>query len=49
MSVRPTAHHSLATASRRLVAQYGFFEVGEQWDDEDGLETIFQVDANPSQ
>jgi ribosomal-protein-alanine N-acetyltransferase len=30
-------------ASRLLVAQYGFIEVGEQWDDEDGLETIFEV------
>jgi ribosomal-protein-alanine N-acetyltransferase len=30
-------------ASRRLVLQYGFVEVGEQWDDEDGLETIFEV------
>jgi RimJ/RimL family protein N-acetyltransferase len=34
------------TASRALTAQYGFVEVGEQWDDEDGLETIFEVDAN---
>ncbi|HEY2174809.1 MAG TPA: GNAT family N-acetyltransferase [Mycobacteriales bacterium] len=32
-------------ASRRLVAQYGFVEVGDQWDDEDGLETIFEVPA----
>lgn len=32
-------------ASRALVAQYGFVEVGEQWDDEDGLETIFEVAA----
>ena len=32
-------------ASRALVAQYGFVEVGEQWDDEDGLETIFEVPA----
>ncbi len=31
--------------SRRLVSQYGFVEVGEQWDDEDGLETIFEVSA----
>jgi RimJ/RimL family protein N-acetyltransferase len=36
------------TASRNLVAQYGFLEVGQQWDDEDGRETIFEVDANPS-
>lgn len=32
-------------ASRALVLQYGFVEVGEQWDDEDGLETIFEVAA----
>lgn len=32
-------------ASTALVSQYGFVEVGEQWDDEDGLETIFEVDA----
>ncbi|QTE31410.1 GNAT family N-acetyltransferase [Pengzhenrongella sicca] len=32
-------------ASRALVLQYGFVEVGEQWDDEDGLETIFEVGA----
>jgi RimJ/RimL family protein N-acetyltransferase len=34
-------------ASYRLVAQYGFVEVGEQWDDEDGLEIIYEVAANP--
>lgn len=33
-------------ASRALVLQYGFVEVGEQWDDEDGLETIFEVAAS---
>lgn len=33
------------TPSRALVAQYGFVEVGEQWDDEDGLEIIYEVDA----
>lgn len=32
-------------ASYRLVAQYGFVEVGEQWDDEDGLEIIYEVDS----
>lgn len=32
-------------ASRALVVQYGFVEVGEQWDDEDGLETIFEAPA----
>ncbi|MBN9326655.1 MAG: hypothetical protein BGO38_13630 [Cellulomonas sp. 73-145] len=30
-------------ASRALVASFGLVEVGEQWDDEDGLETIFEV------
>lgn len=34
------------TASRCLVAQFGFAEVGEQWDDEDGLETIFEVSGD---
>jgi RimJ/RimL family protein N-acetyltransferase len=33
------------TASYRLASQYGFTEVGEQWDDEDGLEIIYEVDA----
>jgi ribosomal-protein-alanine N-acetyltransferase len=33
------------TASRSLVAQYGFVEVGEQWDDDDGLEIIFERDV----
>lgn len=33
-------------ASRGLIEQYGFVEVGEQWDDEDGLETIFEVTAD---
>ncbi len=32
-------------ASYQLVAQYGFARVGEQWDDEDGLEIIYEVDA----
>ncbi len=32
-------------ASLALVAQYGFVEIGEQWDDEDGLEIVFEVDA----
>lgn len=36
-------------ASRSLVKGYGFEDVGEQWDDEDGLEIIFEVgvDAGP--
>jgi hypothetical protein len=32
-------------ASYRLAAQYGFTEVGQQWDDEDGLEIIYEVGA----
>lgn len=32
-------------ASHGLVAQYGFTEVGEQWDDEDGLEIIYEIAA----
>jgi ribosomal-protein-alanine N-acetyltransferase len=30
-------------ASRNLISQYGFVEVGEQWDEEDGLEILFEV------
>ncbi|WP_232668263.1 GNAT family N-acetyltransferase [Pseudonocardia sp. TRM90224] len=33
-------------ASQSLVTGYGFAEVGEQWDDEDGLEIIFEVPVN---
>lgn len=29
--------------SRRLIDQYGFSEVGTQWDEEDGLEVILEV------
>jgi RimJ/RimL family protein N-acetyltransferase len=32
-------------ASYQLASQYGFTEVGEQWDDQDGLEIIYEVDA----
>lgn len=32
-------------ASRALVSQFGFVEVGTQMDDEDGLEIIFEVDV----
>lgn len=39
-SIRPDNLASLA-----LVAQYGFVEVGEQWDEEDGLEIVFEVGA----
>ncbi|MEV0054007.1 GNAT family N-acetyltransferase [Saccharopolyspora shandongensis] len=35
-------------ASLATIAGFGFAEVGEQWDDEDGLETIFEVPAGPS-
>lgn len=31
--------------SRRLVAGLGFIEVGSQWDEEDGEETIFECNA----
>jgi RimJ/RimL family protein N-acetyltransferase len=31
--------------SARLVAQYGFVQVGQQWDDEDGLEIVYELDA----
>ncbi|GAA4011378.1 hypothetical protein GCM10022247_37220 [Allokutzneria multivorans] len=34
------------TASYDLVAGYGFAEVGEQWDDEDGLEIIYERRAS---
>jgi RimJ/RimL family protein N-acetyltransferase len=32
-------------ASYQLASQYGFTQTGEQWDDEDGLEIIYEVDA----
>jgi RimJ/RimL family protein N-acetyltransferase len=31
--------------SRRLVLGHGFVEVGDQWDDEDGLEIMYEVPA----
>ncbi|MFO6453719.1 MULTISPECIES: GNAT family N-acetyltransferase [unclassified Aeromicrobium] len=31
--------------SRALLDQYGFVAVGEQWDEEDGLETILEIPA----
>jgi RimJ/RimL family protein N-acetyltransferase len=31
--------------SLALIRQYPFVEVGEQWDDEDGLETIYEMPA----
>lgn len=39
-SIRPDNAASLAT-----IAGFGFRKTGEQWDEEDGLETIFEVDA----
>ncbi|GAB3417611.1 GNAT family N-acetyltransferase [Flindersiella endophytica] len=32
-------------ASYQLASQYGFVEVGSQWDDEDGLEMIYEAPA----
>lgn len=37
-SVRPDN-----VASYNLVAQYGFEKTGEQWDEEDGLEIVYEV------
>jgi RimJ/RimL family protein N-acetyltransferase len=34
--------------SSRLASQYGFRQIGEQWDDEDGLELIYEVLAGQS-
>ena len=34
------------TASNALASQYGFAKVGEQWDEEDGLEIIYEVAAS---
>ena len=34
------------TASSALASQYGFAKVGEQWDEEDGLEIIYEVAAS---
>jgi RimJ/RimL family protein N-acetyltransferase len=39
-SVRPDNR-----ASRALVDAFGFVPVGEQWDDEDGLETVYERPA----
>ena len=37
LSVRPDNAASLA-----LAARHGFLQIGEQWDDEDGLELVFE-------
>jgi RimJ/RimL family protein N-acetyltransferase len=42
-SVRPDN-----VGSRALVAEFGFVPVGEQWDDEDGLETIYERPGRPA-
>jgi RimJ/RimL family protein N-acetyltransferase len=34
--------------SNRLASQYGFRQVGQQWDDEDGLEIVYEVAAGRS-
>jgi RimJ/RimL family protein N-acetyltransferase len=34
------------TASSQLASQYGFVDVGQQWDEEDGLEIIYEVDPS---
>lgn len=34
------------TPSYNLAAQYGFARVGEQWDDEDGLEIVYELDPS---
>jgi len=36
----------LNAASLGLIRQLPFVEVGEQWDDEDGLETIYELDVS---
>ncbi|MBB2914665.1 RimJ/RimL family protein N-acetyltransferase [Streptosporangium becharense] len=41
-SISPGNAASLAT-----IAGFGFVEVGEQWDEEDGLELIFEVPVGP--
>jgi RimJ/RimL family protein N-acetyltransferase len=35
-------------ASLATIAGFGFVEVGEQWDDEDGIETIYEVPSQVS-
>jgi RimJ/RimL family protein N-acetyltransferase len=40
LSIAPSNEPSLAIA-RRL----GFEQTGEQWDDEDGLELVFELEA----
>lgn len=42
VTISPDNAASLAT-----IAGFGFVHKGEQWDEEDGLELIFEVPANP--
>jgi [ribosomal protein S5]-alanine N-acetyltransferase len=42
VTISPDNAASLAT-----IAGYGFVHVGEQWDEQDGLEIIVEVDARP--
>jgi RimJ/RimL family protein N-acetyltransferase len=34
--------------SSRLALQYDFRQIGEQWDDEDGLELVYELPAGPA-
>ena len=43
-SVSPSNDPSLA-----IVKKLGFVQTGEQWDEEDGLELVFELDRGPSQ
>ena len=40
-------HRQQHSLLRWLVAGLGFVEVGSQWDEDDGEETIFERDAGP--
>jgi RimJ/RimL family protein N-acetyltransferase len=40
VSIRPDN-----VASYQLASQYGFVKVGEQWDEEDGLEIVYEVEV----
>jgi RimJ/RimL family protein N-acetyltransferase len=40
VSIRPDN-----VASYQLASQYGFVKVGEQWDDEDGLEIVYEIEV----
>ena len=42
-SISPDNVASLAT-----VAHFGFTQIGDQWDEEDGLELLFERSASPS-